>query len=178
MLTLDLTSVRPKVSSKVPFELVTEDLPFLPAAWSLGSPLVVSGFFMPDQREMTMSGKISGTLQTFCSRCLEPMTYDLNISFTEHLLYRQDISFVQEENESLGDLEERYWIYDKLDYDFEPMIVDEILRDMPANPICREDCKGLCDQCGINLNHDTCQCGKAEIDPRWAALARLQDGEV
>lgn len=178
MLSLDLTSVRPKVSSKVSFEWVTEALPFLPSPWSMGSPLVVSGFFVPEQREMTMQGTIRGTLNTVCSRCLAPMSYPLDLPFRERLLYRQDIPYVQKESESLGDLEERYWIYDKLEYDFEPMIVDEILREVPIQPLCRPDCKGLCDHCGINLNHDICHCGEDEIDPRWAALAQLQDGEV
>ncbi len=45
----------------------------------------------------------------------------------------------------------------------------------PQQVICRDDCRGLCVQCGIDLNVDSCDCETEEVDPRWAALKRLRD---
>jgi uncharacterized protein len=45
---------------------------------------------------------------------------------------------------------------------------------MPLNPLCREDCKGLCPQCGTNLNTETCDCAQEWEDPRLAALKQFQ----
>ena len=45
-------------------------------------------------------------------------------------------------------------------------------------PLCREDCKGLCAQCGTNLNTDTCECAPVWEDPRLAALKVLKGGET
>jgi len=44
---------------------------------------------------------------------------------------------------------------------------------MPMKPLCREDCFGLCQKCGKNLNQGPCDCPKQEIDPRWSKLSKL-----
>lgn len=57
--------------------------------------------------------------------------------------------------------------------------VDTLVRDVlsaavPASPRCREDCKGLCPSCGVNRNHETCECREDTTDDRWSALASLK----
>ena len=49
------------------------------------------------------------------------------------------------------------------------------ISDQPMKPLCRADCLGLCLECGTNLNKSGCDCGSAPVDPRWGALAGLQD---
>jgi uncharacterized protein len=43
--------------------------------------------------------------------------------------------------------------------------------------LCSEDCKGLCQKCGADLNHGKCNCPEHEPDPRWAALKKLFDNK-
>ena len=50
------------------------------------------------------------------------------------------------------------------------LIYDEILTGFPMKVLCREDCKGICRTCGINLNDKTCSCGRTDLDPRMAAI--------
>jgi uncharacterized protein len=57
--------------------------------------------------------------------------------------------------------------------DLAPLAHDSIFLDLPLAPLCRADCKGLCPQCGIDLNEDDCTC-QAPRDPRWATLDGLQ----
>ncbi len=177
-LSLDLASVRPKVGSEVSYEMSATEMSLLPDDWRLASPIHVIGSIYPEEHEMLMSGIIKVTVDASCSRCLKKIETALEVPFSERLLYVLDVPYVKEEDETIGDLEEIYWIYDKVEYDFEPMIVDEILNALPTRPLCAEDCKGLCDNCGQDLNKGTCSCDTTEIDPRWAKLAQLQDGEV
>jgi uncharacterized protein len=56
----------------------------------------------------------------------------------------------------------------------EDVLREQVLLAVPLKAICREDCKGLCPQCGKNLNLETCSCDNAITDPRWGALKDLR----
>jgi len=60
-------------------------------------------------------------------------------------------------------------------------VLDELLRQeieaaFPIQVLCTDNCRGLCEQCGTNLNRETCQCSPEEADSRWAALKDLTSG--
>ena len=72
-----------------------------------------------------------------------------------------------------GEDEETYpFTGDELD--LEPLARDAVLLELPLAPLCSEDCKGLCPQCGANWNVTTCAC-VAPGDPRWSVLDTLRD---
>ena len=56
------------------------------------------------------------------------------------------------------------------DLDVDRLIYDEILVNWPMKVLCKADCKGICKQCGVNLNQQDCDCQKTELDPRMAAI--------
>ena len=58
--------------------------------------------------------------------------------------------------------------------DLEPLLRDDVVLDLPFQPLCREDCAGLCAVCGADLNDDPDHDHDAPIDPRWEALRRLE----
>jgi uncharacterized protein len=58
--------------------------------------------------------------------------------------------------------------------DLEPMLRDALTLALPLNPVCREDCAGLCAHCGKDLNEGACDCVEDTTDPRWEALASLR----
>ncbi|MGO3153257.1 MAG: YceD family protein [Galactobacter sp.] len=99
-----------------------------------------------------------------CGRCLDPIVYDLDVDLQE-LFFSKD-RIVQGEDD-----EEQFLIEN--DYiDLEPVLRDAVVTNLPFQPVCREDCQGLCAQCGVRLDenpghhHDV-------VDPRWAALQGL-----
>jgi uncharacterized protein len=51
---------------------------------------------------------------------------------------------------------------------------EQVLLAVPLRAICREDCKGLCPQCGANLNEKRCSCAEPVEDPRWSGLKDLR----
>jgi uncharacterized protein len=70
-----------------------------------------------------------------------------------------------------ADLDEQLVEGDEVD--LTEIIREQILLNLPEQVLCKEDCKGLCPQCGANRNLIDCDCGEDEIDPRWAALKNL-----
>jgi uncharacterized protein len=60
-------------------------------------------------------------------------------------------------------------------FDTRPLLVEQLQLNVPMKPVCREDCRGLCPQCGADLSQGDCSCGGQPPDPRWAALAALRD---
>jgi len=58
--------------------------------------------------------------------------------------------------------------------DTEPLLVEQLQLNIPMKPLCRPDCRGLCAECGADLNAGSCSCAEREADPRWAALATLK----
>lgn len=59
-------------------------------------------------------------------------------------------------------------------FDTRPLLLEQLQLGIPMKPVCREDCRGLCPQCGADLNLGACDCKDEAGDPRWAALAALR----
>ena len=117
-----------------------------------------------------------------CARCLTPMTSSVTASFQELYLYadgrhdKHDRHDKYDDSDEQGD-EELYHLNGDL-LDLEPAFRDAVVLALPMSPLCREDCPGLCAECGLPLadagpGH---QHGAA-TDPRWAALGQLSDTE-
>lgn len=101
-----------------------------------------------------------------CSRCLEEVEVSLPIQIA------RDIDFSDTEKERWEKLDEMEFLHE-LDLDTEKLIQEEIMMAFPMQVLCREDCKGLCPQCGINRNKASCNCDDAPKDPRMAVISEL-----
>ena len=64
-------------------------------------------------------------------------------------------------------------VFDGKGIDVDEVVKEQILLAVPTRMLCREDCKGICPECGTDLNKGECACKKDDIDPRWAALKNL-----
>lgn len=112
-----------------------------------------------------VTGTVSGTSTLECARCLESFRAPFELEVCE--------LFVAPGHEA-PDQEDAY-TFTGLEIDLEPMIRDAVALTLPLNPVCNETCKGLCAQCGQNLNQAGCGCRDEDTDPRWAALADLRE---
>jgi uncharacterized protein len=123
-----------------------------------------------------VTGSATAPLAGECARCLAPLASTVTASFTELYLYprdRHDQHDRSDENTEQDD-EELYLDGDLLD--LEPVLRDAVVLALPMSPLCREDCPGLCVECGVPLadagpGH---RHGDAP-DPRWAALRQFDD---
>ncbi|MTI96068.1 MAG: DUF177 domain-containing protein [Firmicutes bacterium] len=98
-----------------------------------------------------------------CSRCLAPIEEKKELTVQEQFGRRTDQSNPSEDIQAVtGD-----------EIDVTDSIRDQILLTMPAKPLCKQDCAGLCPQCGGDRNRVACDCREDNIDPRLAALGKL-----
>ncbi len=116
-----------------------------------------------------VSGSVRATATGACVRCLDPVVHDVDLRFQELFAYADRV----EHHREVGDEEdeEEYRIEDDT-IDLDPLLRDTVVPALPFQPVCREDCPGLCAQCGQRLEDDPGH-DHDVIDPRWAALEAL-----
>jgi len=120
-----------------------------------------------------VSGTARVRLEGECSRCLDPVSDELEIDVQELYAYEETDHRgrpLPARDDDEQDDEERHLVGDHLD--LEPVLRDAVVLDLPLAPVCRDDCPGLCPQCGFRLEDDP-EHHHDVIDPRWAALGSL-----
>ena len=106
-----------------------------------------------------VSGLATVQLRGECVRCLGEVSEELEIDVQELFVYPESDATDDEASRLEGDL-----------VDLEPLLRDGVVLDLPFQPLCREDCEGLCVECGANLNDDPQHTHDAPLDPRWEKL--------
>jgi uncharacterized protein len=114
-----------------------------------------------------VKGSFTALIDICCSRCLEKTKLSIGSDFAYTLIpakaeTREDLELTPEE------LEIGYYQGDFID--LEPIICEQIILQMPIKALCSEECKGLCPQCGANLNTSFCNCHLNFVDNRMAVL--------
>jgi uncharacterized protein len=125
-------------------------------------------------RVILVKSRVEARVKCICARCLDPFALTLTSEIRASLRPKLDPLLAPPEEIELrrDDLETDF--YEGEEVDLSPLVQDQVLLTLPAKVICREDCRGLCQRCGKNLNRETCQCSVAEIDPRLAALKNFR----
>ncbi|MFI9275370.1 YceD family protein [Kitasatospora sp. NPDC052896] len=129
---------------------------------------VIEGVLVTGTAEAHVTGE--------CVRCLEPVEDDLEVDFQELYYYpetddRGRVRGGAEDGLSDEDEEETYRLEGDL-FDLEPVLRDAVVLALPLQPVCQDDCLGLCSECGARLSDDPDHHHDA-VDPRWAALQGL-----
>ncbi len=120
-----------------------------------------------------VSGTARVQLTGECSRCLDPISDELEVDLQELYGYEETdergrpLRRSSTEADADQDDEQHRMVGDHLD--LEPVLRDAVVVDLPLAPVCRDDCPGLCPQCGFRLEDDP-EHHHDVIDPRWAAL--------
>lgn len=109
---------------------------------------------------VAVTGALKGTLEVICSRCLAPSEVQVVYPVTEMFTMQQTIA---DSNEEIHFVTEEV-------VNLTPYLRDAFVVQLPMAAVCREDCKGLCPECGADRNTDTCGCVRERIDPRLAGL--------
>jgi len=122
-------------------------------------------------RGIMAAGSLNTEIKLACSRCLETFDYPITLNIKEEYIPTVDMAtgapLPLPEEPGTFTIDGRQFI------DLTEAIVQYSLLAVPIKPLCREDCAGLCQTCGANLNLGDCGCPPQDIDPRWADLSRL-----
>ena len=124
-------------------------------------------------KDIRLRGRLSAGLELQCARCLEPVPQDVKREF--ELLYRPLGTDAGKDELSVTDAEAEIGYYQGEGLALEDVLREQILLALPLKVTCRADCKGLCPQCGKNLNQEQCSCSTEVEDPRWAALKDVRE---
>jgi uncharacterized protein len=130
---------------------------------------------LKDHDRFHLVGGVTTTLELACGRCLDPFALPVDATFDLRYLPQGAVA-EQEEGEEEASVEEddvSTTFYRDEEIDLAALMREQFYLALPMKPLCRPDCKGLCPQCGLNLNQGTCRCDTAWHDPRFAGLKAL-----
>lgn len=116
-----------------------------------------------DAESVHVKGLVRTTASVSCRRCLTPAHTEVKGELDEIFRPLDDVI----DPELVVDVDEFI--------DLTSPVRDAVVLALPEFPVCREDCKGLCSNCGADLNKGDCDCPKSQPDPRWAVLENLKD---
>ncbi|MGI5480406.1 YceD family protein [Streptomyces lavendofoliae] len=141
-----------------------------------GSPVELDLRLESVMEGVLVTGTARASAEGECVRCLEPLRQDVAADFQEMFSYpdtddrgprKAAADDDAEDDEDMTPLEDGM-------FDLEPVLRDAVVLALPMQPVCREDCAGLCAECGANLNENPDHHHDA-VDIRWAALQGLAD---
>jgi uncharacterized protein len=117
-------------------------------------------------------GRARLKLKSHCSRCLGDVSLALDAPIEVALFPRGSEPEAGPDGEVASE-DMGVASYDHEEIDLGGIVHDEVFLELPMTPVCSDDCQGLCQQCGQNLNEKTCDCEPA-ADPRWSALQHIK----
>jgi uncharacterized protein len=149
----------------------------VPADAMLGGKATLDGLYRTDGEDLLLdlrlesvvegvlaTGRVSGSLVGECVRCLDPVEVEVDADFQELFYYSLEDLTAEEAEEALVVVEELISV--------EAPAHDAVMLGLPLQPLCADDCPGLCVECGARLADDP-EHGHESVDPRWAALSGL-----
>ena len=155
-------------------------------AWELSGPLadtdgeplgVVTGGLKLTKTDQGVwaSGPVSIAVEDNCSRCLKPIAYAVAVQVDDEYLPVVEVDTGRRiRYNDVGDADTGS-IDNHHELDLTDTLREYRQAALPLAPLCKEDCKGICTQCGVDLNEETHDC-QLEIDPRWEKLRELMGG--
>ena len=119
-----------------------------------------------------LTGTATAGLVGECVRCLEPIEDEIHARLQELYVYPEQHAKAAEHDDR--DLDDETSLLEDDLIDLEPLLRDAVVLALPFQPLCQDDCPGLCTECGARLADDPDHTHDAPIDPRWAGLEQLQ----
>lgn len=161
---LGLSQIIDRPGASVPFS-VSVDLSDLRygVSYPVSEPVLAEGSVRNTAGVLVMQGNIATTIHGICDRCASE--FDRKVEFPIDVVLVTKLESEENEDEWVFPLEG-----DSADLD--DIVRTVFVLNLDSKLLCKEDCKGLCPQCGKNLNDGPCNCRK-ELDPRFAALKQL-----
>ncbi|MBI1355925.1 MAG: DUF177 domain-containing protein [Acidobacteria bacterium] len=148
----------------------------LPDNWSLPGELRAEGsaelLDHSGSRTLRVKGRLEGQVAGECARCLTTFTQPADQNLDLYFYPADAIDRSEEVAVSADDLD--YGFYEDNGILLSEVVGEQLQLWLPMRPLCREDCRGICPECGGNRNEKECSCEDRKVDPRWEALQQLK----
>jgi uncharacterized protein len=142
-------------------------------AFRAGAPVRLTFDIFKDGSEFHLIGRVVSVLTLSCGRCLDEVSFPVDLPFDLLYLPHQDNAGGEEVEVEDDDLTTAYYLNEEIDLG--QLVMEQFYLALPMKPLCRESCRGLCSECGVNLNTATCSCVHEWTDPRLESLRALRD---
>jgi uncharacterized protein len=119
-----------------------------------------------------VSGRAETSIHLDCSRCLAEFPLCIDSLFT--IFYMRDEGLGQDEDVELAEEDMISATYEGDEIDFTNEVAEQVILAIPFKPLCSEDCKGLCSNCGSDLNISNCACSQDNMNLQFNALKNLK----
>jgi uncharacterized protein len=139
--------------------------------YAFAGPAAIALTYYRSGQDVFLDGQTRSRVVGQCARCAEAFEFAHDPSFSFILVPRAGRWADEDLDGGGGDM---VW-YEGDEIDVSPLVRERLMLSLPTLPLCREDCQGLCPQCGRNLNQGACGC-PAVGDPRLAVLRGLKRG--
>jgi uncharacterized protein len=138
--------------------------------YEFSGPLDVRVTFHRSGADLFFEGEFHGVATATCARCLS--AFPLQVTNTFSVVLTPETPLTGEIELKASDMTESF--YSGTEVDLTRLIYDQVLLALPTRPLCDEECRGLCPQCGVNRNSGRCSCAVEAGDARLAVLRTLK----
>jgi len=138
----------------------------------IAAPVALNVAIRKDRMQFRLVGRVRTAIALTCSRCLEEFELDVDESFDLLYLPRAEPGPAEERAVEDDDLSTAF--YEDHVIDLGQLMQEQCYLAVPMKPLCQDDCRGLCSECGANLNTASCRCQPTWTDPRLAVLDKLR----
>ena len=146
-MTIDVSTILKELGGKIDIngDVEMSDTDFLGEMYHFNEPVKVSGSVSNNGKSLILKANCTGHMTTQCARCMKDIVVDIDFDI-------EDVKI-----------------------DIDDIVANNFLMNVEGKYLCSEDCKGLCQHCGADLNEGDCGCSQENIDPRWAALVDIME---
>ena len=137
----------------------------------LKEPVTLKAYVKRIGSKILVKGVVKTLVQLECGRCLEDFLYHIDEDFTATFLPAEQRPKDPDLELESEDLDVSF--YEGKVIDLSELVREEILLAIPMNPLCRVNCRGVCPECGKNLNEGKCYCSSS--DSRWSKSRKSED---
>lgn len=139
--------------------------------YHVNHPFSVELSYYRSGMELFFSGSLHAEVTATCARCAEDFNVASDRDF-RFVLAPKSVGSLNGKDLNAEDLE--FSVYEGEEVDLSPLMREQLLLALPTRPLCQDRCRGLCPQCGVNLNLKSCDCAAQKLDPRFEALRALK----
>lgn len=164
-MTIDVSSILKEIGGRIELNgnVALSDTDFLGETYRFEKPAEIKGHISNNGKSLILQAQCSGMMTVQCARCMKDIDVRFEFDMDETLV-RQEGS-VSEDDDVI--------LFDDTSIEIDDIVANNFLMNIEGKYLCKEDCKGLCPECGADLNEGDCGCTRDDIDPRWAALVDI-----
>ncbi len=166
---VDLTGVLKEPGNRIPVDgvVTADDVNYLGEEFHIIEMPRFTGEISNNGKSLVLRGTVRLRFAVKCARCRKDIERDFEYELDETLVREKDNS---DDNPDV-------FVFSGNEADITDIVLNGFFMNVPGKFLCREDCKGLCPECGADLNEGDCGCSDDMIDPRWEALKKIMDGK-